>query len=243
MNKKIGLILLAIVVTIGIGVGAALASPDHSPEQHVFLRASVADTGCEYVSLTPDLWPEAVPQMETWWASGTLSAQFLLNGVYPGFGQNLVTPECSRPCYVLYFLRNEDKEPSTVGAIDVHVDITPPGAMQIKWETYDSIMDEVRDGVYQQINKMGLTPEVTAAMKDAFERGCIETGDALAPSPAVGENPLAWGCYGMTVRVPDAINPEGNAPPSATISISIAPPESELQGTGPHFLDSTDLEN
>lgn len=239
MNKKIGLILLAIVVTIGIGLGAALASPDHAPEQHVFLRAHLADTGCPYVTLAND-----APQMALWWEAGDyeghpypLTHHFELNGVYPGFGQSIAP--CDKPSYVLYFLRNEDtKEESKIGAIDVIV-----SADWVKYQPYDAILGNIQSDVYQRIDDMGaqegLAPDVIAAMKAAFDRGCIETGDALAPSLSVGENPLAWGCYGITLRVPDV--DEGA---SATIDISITPPpEGELTESGPHFLDSTDIDN
>lgn len=252
MNKKIGLVLLALVVTLGVGVGISLAQ-DHGPDEYVALRAHLANTGCPYVTLEdgttetafwfpadPDL---SGPQGQVY---NTTSHTFEMNNLYPGFGYYYAqgAEPCDEPPYILYFVRNQDMDDtSEIGAINVDVytldGATPVPCSWIEVETYDSILTDIEADVAAKIDALGVSPFVADAMETAFAHGSIQEGDVLQAAGYGQGDPDTWGCYGLWIRVPFEDIP-GAVPMSeaAYISITIDPPSGAFADFGPYFVQS-----
>lgn len=256
MDKKIGLILLALLLTLGAGVGISLAQ-DHDPDQFVAIRAHLADTGCPYVTLGDGTTEAAVwfppdpdiedPQREYYTKT---YHQFGMLNVYPGFGyyDSPGSAPCDEPAYVLYFVRNEDMDsfseigPITVNTYTLEGSTPVPDPAWLEVEPYDSIIPDISADVSAKLNSLGLDPAVVTAMETAFLNGSIQEGDSLLPAMAGETNPGTWGCYGLWIKVPfeesDGAVPMG-VPAYITVAIEPpggggATPEVEF---GPYFID------
>lgn len=250
MDKKIGFIILALVITLGIGVGVSLAQ---SPEddQYVAIRAHIADTGCEFVSLDdfdpeqPDIvetekieWFDSVAGSETpseeYYQSTTHT--FQLNNVFPGFGYDIPRNDpCDEVCYLLYFVRNEDMDdPSTIGIIDVQVYTLDSGnPVPCSWvdvKPYDdtswNILPDIISDVNGKIDSLPTGTEAKTAMKTAFANGCLQEGDVLQRGDLGEGDSSTWGCYGISVKVPFE-EYQGHVPQGDTayVTVTISPTE------------------